>query len=644
MNKTNKKKSHRKFQLFSYGLLFQLVTSTATGMPANPNIIIEKQPNGNQVELRIYGDEHGHRIETIDGFTVKNKNGWYTYAMLNASGKLEATNYRVGSINPIHLGIQKSIKPSALHRKNTIKVMPKKKKSFLSPLLKQESLPSGTVKNLVIPIRFNDHLARTLPSTQNIDILFNAVGGNPSLAPTGSIRDLYYENSYGKMELKSDIQNWIDVTKNETYYANGQSGDSTLWEALKEALDAVDKTIDFRDYDTDNDGYIDAIAFLHSGYAAEWGGKDSSGAATADRIWSHRWSIQSAWVSEEGIKVADYHISPALWGTSGDDIGRIGVIAHETGHFFGLPDLYDTDNSGGSGIGSYGLMANSWGFDGTQLCPPHFSPWSKEQLDWINPIVIDKPSKYGINDAESNAEFYKITKGYPEGEYLMIENRQNKGFDCSLPQGGLAIWHIDESTGFNTEGFPGLDDWPLNGKHYQVSLLQADGDYGLEKGWNSGDRNDLFHADNTNKLSNHIEVYPNTNAYQNGKIIQSDINITNVSAAKESMTFCINDCGTRYSETHNNLAARNLDWIHYTIDVPAGTKQLNAIMKGGSGDADLWVVYNQRPDTTNDYDCIPFLYGNNENCSISNPKPGTWYVSIQGFDDFEGVTLTLEYN
>ena len=91
--------------------------------------------------------------------------------------------------------------------------------------------------------------------------------------------------------------------------------------------------MNFTQFDVDGDKWIDAIGFLHSGYGAEWGGYDAYNKHYMNRIWSHKWGIYpSAWTSFEGVSVSSYHISPSLWGSSGSAIGRIGVIAHETGH------------------------------------------------------------------------------------------------------------------------------------------------------------------------------------------------------------------------------------------------------------------------------------------------------------------------
>ena len=234
---------------------------------------------------------------------------------------------------------------------------------------------SGTVKNLVVLCMFSDHTPGVHGRNQaDYDVLFNAVGGDPTLAPTGSVKDVFTENSYGTMTLASTVVAWVTLPQNEAYYGNGQNGIGLTYPnnaqgMVRDALDLVDSLVDFGQFDQDNDGYIDAISFVHSGYGAETGG------GGGNWIWSHKWSLWALpggnWTSSDpngvavNVKVYDYHTEPALWGTSGTLISRIGVAAHETGHFFGLPDLYDT-NGGSRGIGSWGMMANSWGFNGTQ--------------------------------------------------------------------------------------------------------------------------------------------------------------------------------------------------------------------------------------------------------------------------------------
>jgi len=309
-----------------------LLKPSAFAVSANPNIFQETQPDGTLVSLRVRGDEHFNWTEDMSGYTVIRNKGWYEYARVNPQGRLVPTGLKLGHDNPEAFGLHPGMLPSAEQRAASAKTSPTGSGTSTPPGV----APFGSIRNLVVLIRFSNHLGRALPSPGDVDVLFNAAGGDPVLAPTGSIRDLYLQNSYGQMELNSDISAWITVSGSEQYYANGNSGDSTLWEALREALDKLDQTLDFSQYDSNNDGFIDSIAFLHSGYGAEWGGTDVDGTGSADRIWSHRWDMSPSWVSSEGVQVSSYHISPALWGTSGSKIGRIGVIAHETGHFFGL--------------------------------------------------------------------------------------------------------------------------------------------------------------------------------------------------------------------------------------------------------------------------------------------------------------------
>ena len=82
--------------------------------------------------------------------------------------------------------------------------------------------------------------------------------------------------------------------------------------------------------------------------------------------------------------------------------------------------------------------------------------------------------------------------------------------------------------------------------------------------------------------------------------------------------------------------------LSYTVTVPSGATQLRVAISGGSGDADLYLRQGSAP-TDSTYACRPYLSGNNETCTISNPAAGTWHVRIKAYSTFSGLTVRAQY-
>jgi hypothetical protein len=80
----------------------------------------------------------------------------------------------------------------------------------------------------------------------------------------------------------------------------------------------------------------------------------------------------------------------------------------------------------------------------------------------------------------------------------------------------------------------------------------------------------------------------------------------------------------------------------WKLDVPAGQTSLTFTISGGTGDADLYVQSGSKP-TTSSYSCRPYLNGNSETCSFTNPAAGTYWVMLNGYAAFSGVSLTGKY-
>jgi peptidyl-Asp metalloendopeptidase len=90
------------------------------------------------------------------------------------------------------------------------------------------------------------------------------------------------------------------------------------------------------------------------------------------------------------------------------------------------------------------------------------------------------------------------------------------------------------------------------------------------------------------------------------------------------------------------LSASQGQQLNYTMLVPAGATNLSFAIIGSSGDADLYVKFGSAATTSN-YDCRPWLNGSNETCNISNVQAGTYYVMLNGYSTFSGVSLTGSY-
>jgi len=81
----------------------------------------------------------------------------------------------------------------------------------------------------------------------------------------------------------------------------------------------------------------------------------------------------------------------------------------------------------------------------------------------------------------------------------------------------------------------------------------------------------------------------------------------------------------------------------YEIAIPAGASNLNFSISDGSGDADLYVKFGSQASSSN-WDCRPYVGGNNETCNINNVQEGTYSVMLNAYSSYSDVSLIASYD
>ncbi|HEX8136321.1 MAG TPA: M6 family metalloprotease domain-containing protein [Pyrinomonadaceae bacterium] len=475
-----------------------------------------KQENGPDVRLVVVGDEHYARYETEDGYTVVYDTdlGLYCYALvinerfvssgvpMNAAPPAglrrhleEPENVRQEKFNLRRLSRQPPV--SASGRAETFRTLGPN-----SGLLSGRRISTGRVRGLTVLVDFQD--VTTTITRADVEEMLNGQNYTRN-GNFCSAREYFMLVSGGKLDYTNIVVGPVKLSKNQQFYVNNL--------LVTEAMQLVVQSgVDLKQFDSRNEGFIDALNFLYAGQSRY-----------EEELWPH-----NSFIDLRFANMRTYLYLLTGLGNSPADLS-IGTFCHENGHLLcRFPDMYDYGNRDGDGVQSAGIGAYCLMGAGNHLnngrTPSPVCGYLRELAGWCDNVVdLSQPGEKEARHADYRTVMkYRTNK---INEYFIVENRSKLGLDQHLPASGLAVYHCD-TLGSNEfqEG--------SSSKHYQCALLQADGRLDLERNNNRGDGGDLYGAISGTALSHASN--PSSRQWDNA---DSGLIIANISAPGSSLKF-----------------------------------------------------------------------------------------------------------
>lgn len=457
-------------------------------------------PDGTTIALAIHGDEFLHFTTTADGYTVKRgADGYYYYAVKGADGQLEATSVRATDaqfrkaaellylkeqprmIRPEMTAFQQSLK------ENAARLYTNDVQQVGGAVKSPRKAGAGRIdysrfKGLVLLVEFSDRkflredaqaFYQELTSKKNMQGYYDA-SGEQYTKVDGSVRDYFRENSMGMFDPSFDVYGPVQVAMKSDEVGGKNVTESTLANLMKSALSAVNSDVNFADYDLDNNGYVDMVYFIFSGYGSYVQGNNEN------YIWPHA-SDLTGWLAKywnmryDGKYIGRYACSVEIQDLESmadvhQDLDGIGTMCHEFSHVLGLADHYDSDydeQGKSDDPGSWDVMAGGADYN-KGLTPAGYNAYERYSLGFAPLQTLDVAGTYQLENFGTSNQFYRIPTG-TRNEYFFIENRQKVGWDRFLPGHGLLVWRVD-----STSSTPwSANTVNANPKHNYFQLVKA---------------------------------------------------------------------------------------------------------------------------------------------------------------------------
>jgi len=459
------------------GIYMIVVVLSVWAVPARSSFFKVSQPDGSVLVVRSFGDEHFHGLVTEEGVVIARDSatGWYLPV---DSAILEAR--RCGALVKKQLINQ--------HRMARLASARRLSQTTKSHDIGERCSFEGKKYGLVILVNFKDK--EFVRSTQAFDSLFNTKGYAEN-GHIGSVKDYFYDQSYGKLEIDFDVVGPVTVSREYSYYGkNNKSGiDSNPWVMITEACNLVDGLVDFSKYDWNGDGEVNQVYVVYAGYGENYTSDDDP-----NTIWPHEYSLSEVQesggsispMSLDGVTIDTYACSCELVFASGSTMDGIGTACHEFSHCLGFPDLYDCDYKYCPSMSAWDLMdAGSYsGPNNMGEVPTGFSAYERWIGGWLELTELTDPCLVrDLPNLGDSARAYVIYNENERCEAYVLENRQNdRWFKYPDKAHGMLITHIDyDEVVWNNNGVNSVSSHP------RVIYVPANNTYGEKIDYGNGE-------------------------------------------------------------------------------------------------------------------------------------------------------------